>query len=69
MSLRIQSEYGKIRTGKNSVFGHFSRSETSRKATPQFYFLHHPHTNANIERMNHTIIFMFQTLTELHKNK
>ena len=23
---RIQSEYGKIRTGKNSVFGHFSRS-------------------------------------------
>ena len=26
-SLRIQSEYGKIRTRKNSVFGHFSRSE------------------------------------------
>ena len=25
-SLRIQSECGKIRTRKNSVFGHFSRS-------------------------------------------
>ena len=24
---RIQSEYGKIRTRKNSVYGHFSRSE------------------------------------------
>ena len=27
VSLRIQSECGKIRTSKNSVFGHFSRSE------------------------------------------
>ena len=27
VSLRIQSEYGKIRTRKNSVFGYFSRSE------------------------------------------
>ena len=27
ISLRIQSECGKIRTRKNSVFGHFSRSE------------------------------------------
>ena len=26
ISLRIQSEYGKKRTRKNSVFGHFSRS-------------------------------------------
>ena len=26
VSLRIQSEYGKIRTRKNCVFGHFSRS-------------------------------------------
>ena len=26
VSLRIQSECGKIRTRKNSVFGHFSRS-------------------------------------------
>ena len=26
LSLRIQSEYEKIRTRKNSVFGHFSRS-------------------------------------------
>ena len=25
VNLRTQSEYGKIRTGKNSVFGHFSR--------------------------------------------
>ena len=28
-SLRIQSEFGKIRTRKNSVFGHFSRSVIS----------------------------------------
>ena len=27
LNLRIQSEYRKIRTKKNSVFGHFSRSE------------------------------------------
>ena len=27
VSLRIKSECGKIRTSKNSVFGHFSRSE------------------------------------------
>ena len=31
VSLRIQSECGKIRTRKNSVFGHFSRSELSEK--------------------------------------
>ena len=28
VNLRIQSEYRKIRTRKNSVFGHFSRSVT-----------------------------------------
>ena len=27
VNLRIQSEYREIRTRKNSVFGHFSRSE------------------------------------------
>ena len=27
VNLRIQSEYGKIRTTKNSVFGHYSHSE------------------------------------------
>ena len=27
VSLRIQSEYGKIRTRKNAVFGQFSHSE------------------------------------------
>ena len=31
VSLRIQSEYGKIRTRKNSVFGHFSRSVCNEK--------------------------------------
>ena len=31
VSLRIQSECGKIRTRKNSVFGQFSRSETLSK--------------------------------------
>ena len=31
VSLRIQSECGKIRTRKNSVFGHFSRSECNNK--------------------------------------
>ena len=30
-SLRIQSECGKIRTRNNSVFGHFSRSDTQVK--------------------------------------
>ena len=29
VNIRIQSEYRKIRTRKNSVFGHFSRSEPS----------------------------------------
>ena len=29
LSLRIQSECGKIRTRKNSVFGHFSRSDSN----------------------------------------
>ena len=29
VSLHIQCEYGKMRTGKNSVFGHFSRSVES----------------------------------------
>ena len=28
VNLRIQSKYREIRTRKNSVFGHFSRSET-----------------------------------------
>ena len=32
VNLRIQSEYRKIRTRNNSVFGYFSRSDTSRKA-------------------------------------
>ena len=31
VSLRIHSECGKIRTKKNSAFGHFSRSVSSRK--------------------------------------
>ena len=31
LNLRIQSEYRKIRTRKNSVFGHFSRSEIFQK--------------------------------------
>ena len=31
INLRIQSKYGKIRTRKNSVFGHFSRSVTSKR--------------------------------------
>ena len=33
VSLRIQSECGKIRTRKNSVFGHFSRSEVFKHWT------------------------------------
>ena len=31
--LRIQFEYGKIRTRKNSVFGHFSRSGSVNRIT------------------------------------
>ena len=34
VSLRIQSEWGKIWTRKNSVFGHFSLSEETTLATP-----------------------------------
>ena len=33
VSLRIQSECGKIRTRKNSVFGHFSRSVCMKQKT------------------------------------
>ena len=32
VNLRIQSEYGKIRSRKNSALGHFSRSEEDRFA-------------------------------------
>ena len=32
VNFRVQSKYGKIRTRKNSVFGHFSRSD--RAVTP-----------------------------------
>ena len=31
VNFRIQSEYGKIRNGKNSVFGHFSHSALKTK--------------------------------------
>ena len=34
VSLRIQSECGKIRTRKSSVFGHFSRSGTLQHGLP-----------------------------------
>ena len=36
VNLRIQSEYRKIRIRKNSVFGHFSRSDNLRP-TPDYY--------------------------------
>ena len=34
VNLRIQSEYRKIRTRNNSVFGHFSRSELMQRTSP-----------------------------------
>ena len=34
VSLRIQSEYGKIQTRKNSVLGHFSRSSNENNNIP-----------------------------------
>ena len=37
----IQSEYRKIRTGKNSVFGHFSRSEHCSISTFVHYYMLH----------------------------
>ena len=37
-SLRIQSEYRKIRTRNNSVFGHFSRSEGVHLTLPPHIF-------------------------------
>ena len=39
VSLRIQSEVEKIRTRKNSVFGHFSRSARASKLTARTAFL------------------------------
>ena len=36
VSLRIQSEYGKIQTRKNSVLGHFSRSSNENNNIPIF---------------------------------
>ena len=37
--VRIQSEYGKIQTRKNSVFEHFARSEILVNGVLQFYFI------------------------------
>ena len=34
VNYRIESEFGKIRARKNSVFGHFSHSKTSFKEMP-----------------------------------
>ena len=39
VNLRILSEYRKIRTRVNSVFGHFSRSVDSRKSETLFHFV------------------------------
>ena len=38
VNLRIQSGNGKIRTRKNSVFGHFTRSDNDTKSNPCFTF-------------------------------
>ena len=46
VSLRIQSEYGKIRTRKNSVFGHFSRSVCLSKKKTLVWFLFRKITGA-----------------------
>ena len=35
---RIQSEYGKVQTGKNSVFGHFSHSEVKKRFPQKEHF-------------------------------
>ena len=47
--VRIQSECGKIRTRKNSVFGHFSRSEEV-VYSPRF--------------SEHLVIFFYQVINE-----
>ena len=36
VNIRIQFEYGKKRTRKNSVFGHFSRSADKRRKKKDF---------------------------------
>ena len=41
LNLRIQSKYGKTRTRKDSVFGHFSGSATVATITHESH-LHHP---------------------------
>ena len=38
VNLRIQSEYRKIRTKKNSLFEHFSRSEKYNKSVTTYAF-------------------------------
>ena len=44
--LRIQSEYRKTRTRKNSVFGHFSCSDQNTKTTPYI---------VNFEQVSHIL--------------
>ena len=39
VNYRIQSEYRKIRTRKNSLFGHFSRSEPATLPENKFFSL------------------------------
>ena len=40
VNFRIQSEYGKIGTRKNIVFGHFSRSASLRKYAADLFYLY-----------------------------
>ena len=52
VNLRIQSEYGKILTRRNSVFGHFSRSE-SLKISSTFKFNLISHYYLAVRDINH----------------
>ena len=53
VSLHIQSECGKIRTRKNSVFGHFSRSEENafRAALTMLLFRNSTNTEPRPQRI------------------
>ena len=49
LNLRIQFKYRKIRTRENSVFGHFSRSEQTKKVKSiSLYFIHFSLKNCKI---------------------
>ena len=59
INLRARSEYRKIRTRKNSVFGHFSRSETKRLTLGNLIVMRKTCCNNNRISCNRTLKHIF----------